>query len=113
MTAAAHVDRDALPIRGTVRGAKMWDAADDYDWATGCFADDIPYWEWLVDEVKPQRILELACGTGRISLPLCTAARRHRADLRYVGLDSSPSFLAKARARFAALPSADVADISL
>lgn len=43
-------------------------------------------------------VLEVACGTGRIVLPLA------RAGHRVIGIDSSPHMLARARAKLAAEP---------
>jgi SAM-dependent methyltransferase len=58
---------------------------------------DLGFWESFVQEVAPRRILELACGTGRVTLPL---ARLGVAD-EVVGLDASTPFLERLRERLA------------
>ena len=47
------------------------------------------------DECRRQSVLELGCGTGRVSMPL------GRAGVRLVGIDRSPAMLALARRRVA------------
>jgi SAM-dependent methyltransferase len=77
----------------------VWGDAWAYDVATGPFKDDIPFWERLVAERRPRRVLELACGTGRLSFPVAHLGRQARSDFQFVGLDLSGSFLDRARAR--------------
>ena len=83
----------------------MWDDPDLYDLETAWYVTDLPYWQGLLAEYRPVRVLELGCGTGRLALPL---ARRGAADLipgfRLVGLDRSAALLARAQARLAAEP---------
>ncbi len=50
-----------------------------------------------------ERVLDVATGTGLVAAEL-----RARADCSIVGVDQSPAMLAAARARFAAVPGADV-----
>ena len=49
---------------------------------------------WIVDAQRPQRILDIACGTGDFSLAI---ARRMHADSRITGLDLSEGMLAVMR----------------
>jgi SAM-dependent methyltransferase len=74
--------------------------------ATGSFVADLPYWEGLVAELRPRRVLDLGCGTGRITVPLIAAAVAARDDAEVVGLDSSASFLRAAERKLAATPHA-------
>jgi SAM-dependent methyltransferase len=60
-------------------------------------AFDLGFWEPLVQETAPRRILELASGTGRVTLPL---ARLGVAD-EIVALDLSAPFLQRLRERLA------------
>lgn len=60
-------------------------------------AFDLGFWEWLVRSVAPRRMLELACGTGRLTLPLA----RLGIVSELVGLDSSEPFLERLRERLA------------
>ena len=52
---------------------------------------------------RGERVLDVATGTGLVAAEL-----RARADCSIVGVDQSPAMLAAARARFAAVPGADV-----
>jgi SAM-dependent methyltransferase len=58
-------------------------------------AFDLAFWSELIASGRPRRVLELACGTGRLTLPL---ARLGVAE-EIVGLDSSAPFLEHARAQ--------------
>jgi SAM-dependent methyltransferase len=79
----------------------MWDDARAYDLATGQATHDLPYWERLLEEYRPGRVLELACGTGRLALPLAAAGVKAREDFSLVGLDISRSFLQRADEKLA------------
>ena len=76
----------------------MWDDPVLYDLENADDpAFDLAFWSSLVSSLRPRRVLELASGTGRLTLPL---ARLGIAD-EIVGLDSSPSFVARVSRRFA------------
>jgi SAM-dependent methyltransferase len=77
----------------------IWDDAWAYDLATGRYTEDLPYWTCLVEELRPRRVLELGCGTGRISFPLALKGLECRPDFQFLGLDKSVPFLDRARAR--------------
>jgi ubiquinone/menaquinone biosynthesis C-methylase UbiE len=49
----------------------------------------------LLRELAPKRVLELACGYGRVTLPLAQAGAKHGFDV--VGLELVPEMLAAAR----------------
>ena len=76
-----------------------WDAyAPFYDWenARTLGRKDVPFWRGVATQIKG-RVLELGCGTGRISLPLV------RAGVRLVGVDRSAAMLDRAARRVTAL----------
>ncbi len=76
-----------------------WDEyAPFYDWenARTLGRKDVPFWREIAVRAKG-RVLELGCGTGRISLPLA------RAGVSLVGVDRSAHMLARAARRAAAL----------
>jgi SAM-dependent methyltransferase len=78
----------------------MWDDPELYDLENADDpAFDVAYWESVVREAAPRRILELACGTGRLTLPL---ARLGIAE-ELLGLDASAPFLARAAERLEGL----------
>jgi SAM-dependent methyltransferase len=58
-------------------------------------AFDLAFWESVVRATAPRRMLELACGTGRLTVPLA----RLGVIEELVGLDTSEPFLARLRAR--------------
>jgi SAM-dependent methyltransferase len=78
----------------------MWDDPFLYDLENADDpAFDLAYWARLVESSRPARMLELACGTGRLTLPLARLG-----GVEIVGLDASAPFLAAARERLAAEP---------
>jgi SAM-dependent methyltransferase len=60
-------------------------------------AFDHGYWEALIQELAPARLLELACGTGRVTLPLA----RLGVVSELVAVDYSAPFLERLRERLA------------
>lgn len=76
-------------------GWQGWDEyAPFYDWenARTLGRTDVPFWRRLTKRL-PGRVLELGCGTGRISLPLA------RSGVSLVGVDRSEAMLGRAAAR--------------
>jgi ubiquinone/menaquinone biosynthesis C-methylase UbiE len=78
-----------------VEGHEGWDDyAPFYDWenARTLGKRDVPFWRTLALRAGGP-VLELGCGTGRVSLPL------GRAGVKLIGIDRSERMLARARAR--------------
>jgi ubiquinone/menaquinone biosynthesis C-methylase UbiE len=78
-----------------MEGHEGWDDyAPFYDWenARTLGRRDVPFWRNLAVQAGGP-VLELGCGTGRISLPL------GRAGVPLVGIDRSERMLARARSR--------------
>jgi SAM-dependent methyltransferase len=67
-----------------------WSAEIYYGYQVTGPSDDFPFWQSLA-EATGGPVLELACGTGRLLLPLA------RAGIEMVGLDLSPFMLAVTR----------------
>lgn len=63
-----------------------------YDWTYACHVQDIPFYLRLATRAGSP-LLELACGTGRLTIPLA------RAGFEVVGLDLSEEMLRIARAK--------------
>lgn len=81
-------------------GPSMWEDPELYDLENSADPEfDLGFWSGLVSRLRPARVLELACGTGRLTLPLA-----RQGVLQIVGLDASASFLARASARLSAEP---------
>lgn len=80
----------------------MWDDARLYEWETANYRADLPYWLATLAYYRPRRVLELACGTGRLALPLAAAGARAVPGFQLVGLDRSPALLARAGEHLAA-----------
>lgn len=81
--------------RAVPDGSSGWDEyADYYDWenARTMARRDVPFWRTLA-QASPGPVLELGCGTGRVTAPLA------RAKIPIVGIDLSMPMLARARAR--------------
>jgi ubiquinone/menaquinone biosynthesis C-methylase UbiE len=82
-----------------LEGWQGWDEyAPFYDWenARTLGRRDVSFWRTFAKRVRG-RVLELGCGTGRISLPLA------RDGVSLVGIDRSAAMLARAERRAAAL----------
>lgn len=76
----------------------MWNDPELYDLENADDpAFDLAYWEWVVRSVTPRRMLELGCGTGRLTLPLA----RLGVASELVALDTSEPFLERLRSRVA------------
>jgi len=86
------------PGGSSPRRAEGWHGWDDYapfyDWenARTLGRQDVPFWRDLAVRSLGS-VLELGCGTGRISMPL------GRAGVRLVGIDRSEPMLRRARTR--------------
>ena len=79
-----------------MEGWHGWDEyAPFYDWenARTMARRDVPFWQQLARRLGG-RVLELGCGTGRVSVPVARAAGS------FVGIDRSAEMLRRSRARF-------------
>ena len=77
------------------RNPSPYDAPELYDLLFDSLDFDIPYW---VETAKTAAgpVLEIACGTGRVLLPIL------KAGVDIEGLDSSPAMIARLKAKAAA-----------
>jgi SAM-dependent methyltransferase len=86
---------ESTPRSPQREGWHGWDDyADFYDWenARTLGRRDVPFWLRMTRAVQGP-VLELGCGTGRVTMPLA------RAGVRLVGVDRSAEMLARARRR--------------
>ena len=81
--------------RAPAEGWKGWDDyAPFYDWenAQTVARRDVAFWERLA-RAQPGRVLELGCGTGRLTIPVA------RTGARVIGVDRSAQMLARGAQR--------------
>jgi SAM-dependent methyltransferase len=77
--------RDTEPIYRRPRDYDLEHEGDD---------EDIDFYLRLVTRLKPRRVLELACGSGRVTIPLAALGAEHGFDV--VGLELADEMLAEA-----------------
>jgi SAM-dependent methyltransferase len=75
----------------------MWDDVRLYELELNGYDDDLGFWVDLISRYEPASVLELACGTGRITLPMAVRGCEQRSDFRIAGIDSSAEFIARAQ----------------
>ena len=69
----------------------------DYELEHRGDVDDVTFYGQLIDRFEPGSVLELACGSGRLTAPI--AERRPDSALEVVGVELNESMLALARHR--------------
>jgi SAM-dependent methyltransferase len=80
---------------------EYYERVSDYDLEYQSQSEqDIPFWQELVMRYTPQRVLELACGSGRIGLALLHSPGNFALE----GLDIAPAMLAAYRRKLALEP---------
>ena len=79
--------------------AEIYQRPDDYDLEQACAADDTRFYGHVLRRLHPVRVLELACGTGRVLASLTAALP----TAEFVGVDASPDMLSQAGRRVAGL----------
>jgi SAM-dependent methyltransferase len=80
--------------------------AATYDVKYGEFTEDLPFYVEEARRAEPP-VLELACGTGRVLIPVA------QAGVRVVGLDTSPAMVQACRHKVVELPEEVQARITL
>src|SRR5690349_18138936 len=73
----------------------IYQRPSDYDLEHVADTADIGFFVSLATRLKPKRLLELACGNGRVTLPLAQAGAREGFDV--VGMELVPEMLEAAR----------------
>lgn len=69
----------------------------DYELEHEGSIEDIEFFVSMAQRLKPKRVLELACGSGRVTQPLAKLAAQEGFDL--VGLDNASEMLSEAHRR--------------
>lgn len=75
----------------------IYQRPQDYELEHRGDADDAAFYGQLIERFEPRRVLEFACGSGRLTAPI--AERRPDAALDVVGVEISESMLALAHRR--------------
>jgi ubiquinone/menaquinone biosynthesis C-methylase UbiE len=83
---------------------QLYRRPDEYDLEHLGDDEDIQFYVSLARTLKPKSVLELACGTGRITIPL--AEEGARSGYSIVGLDTEPAMLRQAGQKVKRLPAA-------
>lgn len=73
----------------------IYQRPDDFDLEHEQDDRDIVFYQQLLGRFRPSRVLDLACGSGRVTLPLARVAAEH--GLEIVGVDVEEQMLARAR----------------
>jgi len=76
---------------------QLYRRPDEYDLEHTGDDQDLKFYVELATRLKPKSVLELACGTGRITLPM--AEEGARSGFSVVGLDSEATMLKQARVK--------------
>ncbi len=80
----------------------IYDHPAEYDLEHEGDSRDIVFYQQLVERVAPRRVLELGCGSGRVTIPLARLAAR--LEFAVVGIDVSAEMLAHAEGKRRDLP---------
>src|SRR5688500_13214708 len=75
---------------------------DAYDLEHEGDTEDVEFFVRLAVGFKPRRVLELACGTGRVTIPLAEAGAENGFDV--VGLELIPEMLSAAEEHLSEAP---------
>ena len=67
----------------------MWNEPNVYDIEFAYATEDLSFWATLLDSRSTARVLELACGTGRVLLHLVKHCHDREREVEFVGLDVS------------------------
>jgi SAM-dependent methyltransferase len=89
----------------------MHDNATIYELETTGYTADLPFWLSLLDDRPTRNVLDLACGDGRITIPMAEQGRRLDGDFHVTGLDISQPLIERANERKAALDAQTAAAI--
>jgi SAM-dependent methyltransferase len=92
-----------------IDGGKIYQRPDDYDLEHACDADDTRFYGHVLRRLHPVRVVELACGSGRV----LTALSRALPTAELVGVDASPEMLEQAAGHVKKLDGAARERISL
>lgn len=80
---------------GDTSGEAIYQHPEDYDLEVAAHdVRDLPFWLDLLQQERPRRVLEIGCGTGRLTIPLARAGAQ--AGFTVTGLDPAEAMLTQA-----------------
>lgn len=91
--------------------ATIYTQPGEYDLEHGSGEEDVAFYQRLVQRLDAHSILELGCGSGRITVPLAEMA--DELDLHITGVDLSDDMLGQAARKVTHLPAACRARVHL
>ena len=77
--------------------ATIYTRPEEYDLEHGSGEEDIAFYQRLVQRTGARSVVELGCGSGRITLPLAEMSEEH--DLTITGIDMSDEMLGQAQSK--------------
>jgi SAM-dependent methyltransferase len=77
--------------------ATIYTRPEEYDLEHGTGEEDVAFYQRLVQRLGARRVVELGCGSGRITVPLAELAAEQ--DLTITGVDVSDDMLEQAEAK--------------
>lgn len=88
----------STPADDATTGEEIYRHPHDYDLELAAQrVGDVDFWTAMLRHEQPRRVLELGCGTGRLTIALAQLGRAQ--GFRVTGLDREPQMLARALAR--------------
>jgi SAM-dependent methyltransferase len=79
----------------------IYERARDYDLEHEGDDEDVRFYQALLERLRPRRVLELASGSGRVTLPLAQFSATAGLDCAIVGLERSEAMLGEAERKLA------------
>ncbi len=91
--------------------ASIYSRPEEYDLEHGAGEEDVAFYVRLVQRLEARSLLELGCGSGRITVPLAEIADAQ--NLRITGVDLAEEMLGEAEEKLSELPEAGRACVQL
>lgn len=89
---------------------QIYERPQDYDLEHEGDEEDVAFYARLVERLRPSRVLELASGSGRVTVPLARLAAR--LDFHIVGVEIADTMLGEAERKRSELDAASAARVT-
>jgi SAM-dependent methyltransferase len=90
----------------------IYERPRDYDLEHEGDDEDVAFYVGLLEQWRPRRVMELASGSGRVTIPLARAAARASSPIEIVGLEREGPMLDEAHRKRADLDERERAGVS-